>query len=156
MVLEFDTLGQGYKTTFTLHSTNVWNKVWFHCKSWKCRGSSNEWIMWAVNSADFGGETTFFLRHSVDICSSCSPQDTACSVLVSPRRLRAGLWPGPLTSVRQLQLQQPYISIFASPCCWSTLHTLVLRFFPFSSQGSCKIFHRRKIFIYQSQKPTLL
>ena len=53
MVLELDTSGQGYKTTFTLHSTNVWNKVWFHCKSWKCRGSSNECIMWAVNSADF-------------------------------------------------------------------------------------------------------
>ena len=53
MVLELDTSGQGYKTTFNLHSTNVWNKVWIHCKSWKCRGSSNEWIMWAVNSADF-------------------------------------------------------------------------------------------------------
>ena len=53
MVLELDTSGQGYKTTFTLPSTNVWNKFCFHCKSWKCRGSSKECIMWAVNSADF-------------------------------------------------------------------------------------------------------
>ena len=38
MVLELDTSGQGYKTAFTLPSTNVWNKFCFHCKSWKCRG----------------------------------------------------------------------------------------------------------------------
>merc|ERR1711994_731905 len=33
MVLELVTSGQGYKTTFTLPSTNVWNKFCFHCKS---------------------------------------------------------------------------------------------------------------------------
>ena len=41
------------KPTFTFPSTNVWNKFCFHCKSWKCRESSKECIMWAVNSADF-------------------------------------------------------------------------------------------------------
>ena len=33
MVLELGTSGQGYKTTFTLPSTKVWNKFCFHCKS---------------------------------------------------------------------------------------------------------------------------
>ena len=67
MVLELDTSGQGCKTTFTLPSTKVWNKFCFHCKSWKCRGSSKECIMWAVNSADFrrgvGNLRLHFLSH---------------------------------------------------------------------------------------------
>ena len=53
VVLKLDTSGPGYKTNFTLPSTKVWNKFCFHCKSWKCRGSSKECIMWAVNSANF-------------------------------------------------------------------------------------------------------
>ena len=75
MVFELDTSGQGYKTTFTFPSTNVWNKFCFHCKSWKCRESSKECIMWAVNSADFwrGGwqlqasfSQSFLLQFSVN------------------------------------------------------------------------------------------
>ena len=52
-VLELDTPSQGYKTTFTLPSTKVWNKFCFHCKSWKCRGTSKDCILWAVNSDHF-------------------------------------------------------------------------------------------------------
>ena len=81
MVIELNTSGQGYKTTLTLPSTNVWNKFCFHCKSWKCRGSSKECIMWAVNSADFwrGGwqlqasfSQSFLLQFWKSQCPFCS------------------------------------------------------------------------------------
>ena len=38
---------------FTFYQCVEQGLISFHCKSWKCRGSSNECIMWAVNSADF-------------------------------------------------------------------------------------------------------
>ena len=67
MVLELDTSGQVYKTTFILPCNNMWNKFCFNCKSWKCRGSSKECIMWTVNSADFcrgvGNFRLHFLSH---------------------------------------------------------------------------------------------
>ena len=52
-VFELDTPSQGYKTTFILPSTNIWNKFCFHCKSWKCRGTSKDCILRAENSDHF-------------------------------------------------------------------------------------------------------
>ena len=75
MVLELDTSGKGYKTTFTLPSTNVWNKFCFHCKSWKCRGTSKECILWAVNSADFW---------SSKLWSAPAQQNSVCQPLLLP------------------------------------------------------------------------
>ena len=62
MVLELDTSGQGCKTTFTLPSTKVWNKFCFHCKSWKCRGSSKECCEQWILTIFLGGVGNFMLH----------------------------------------------------------------------------------------------
>ena len=62
-------------------STNIWNKFCFHCKSWKCRGTSKDCILRAENSDHFwrGGwqlyasfSQSFLLQFWKSQCSSGS------------------------------------------------------------------------------------